>query len=75
MSQAKIWKDEKGEMVCRYLVVGYLEDQAGQPIKDEDVTRPRNHRWTEQGSDEVKEFGLKNTDRAPTYGLADKEHC
>jgi hypothetical protein len=50
-----------------YLVRGYMEDRAGQPIPDEWVIRAANGRWFT--SEEVCQFKQKSTARCPTYGL------
>jgi hypothetical protein len=54
------------------IVVGY-DDKYGQGyngnIRDEDVVRPPNHKWTKTNND----WKLKTTARCPTYGSC--EYC
>jgi hypothetical protein len=51
-----------------YVVKNYSPDQEGSDIKDEDVVRPRNHRWTLSGSNETHSWNLSSTACGPTYG-------
>ena len=44
----------------------YTPDQRGQDIRDEDVLRPSNHKWT--GPGEINNMRVRSTDRCPTYG-------
>ena len=57
---------------CR-IVVGYTNDQEGQDIRDEDVVRPANKKWTKQGSTETHDWQMKSSARRPKYGPCD--HC
>jgi hypothetical protein len=50
------------------IVIGYTEDQQGQNIRDEDVVRPKNHKWARNGSGETHEWKKKSSGRCPTYG-------
>jgi hypothetical protein len=51
----------------QYVVKNYSPDQEGKYIKDEDVKRPHNHRWTKSCSDEAHSWNLWSTACAPTY--------
>ena len=63
---------EMGSKECpdlpRYIVLNYTEDQTGQDIREENVVRPDNRKWSAVGADEVKEWRWKSSARCPTYG-------
>ena len=50
------------------IIKAYTDDQEGKDIRDEDVLRPSNGRYTKQGSPETKTWEQKSTGRCPTYG-------
>ena len=50
------------------IVKGYTDDQEGKDIRDEDVVRPSNGKYTKQGSPETNSWQHKSTGRCPTYG-------
>ena len=52
-------------------VVNYTQDQEGQDIREEDVVRPANHRYTIDGNGEAATWKLKNHSRTMTYGTCD----
>lgn len=55
-------------MIKQYIVTGYTDDQAGLDIRDEDVVRPLDHIYAEQGSAETYTWKIKSNGRCPTYG-------
>ncbi len=57
----------------RRIVVGYTNDQEGQDIRNDDVVRPANRRWTKQDSTETHDWKMKSSGHCPTYGSCD--HC
>ena len=57
----------------RRIVVGYTNDQEEQDIRDEDVVRPANTKWTKTASTETHGWQMKSSARCPTYGSCD--HC
>jgi hypothetical protein len=44
----------------------YTPDQQGQDIRDADVVRPHNHKWSRP--DETATMRVLSADRCPTYG-------
>jgi len=67
----KIDNDQPGSNHQRFIVVNYSADQEGQDIRDEDVVRPLNHRWTHRYKQDRTEIGSwkdKSYARCPTYG-------
>jgi hypothetical protein len=50
------------------IIMGYTDDQKGKDIRDEDVVRPSNGKWTAQGSHDTEPLKEKSTGRCPTYG-------
>ena len=51
-----------------YINTNYTPDQAGLDIRDEDVVRPHNHRFTVRGDNEASGWKVKSRPRCPTYG-------
>jgi hypothetical protein len=51
-----------------YVVMNYSTDQKGRDIKDEDIVRPLNHRYSLFGSNETHSWRRLSTAAAPTYG-------
>ena len=73
----KIDNDQPGSNHQRFIVVNYLADQEGQDIRDEDMVRPLNHRWTDRwtrrisdrnDTTELGSFYDKSYTGNPTYG-------
>jgi hypothetical protein len=61
------YKEESPNRPVR-IIMGYTNDQKGKDIRDEDVVRLSNGKWTAQGSHNTGNRKEKSTGRCPTYG-------
>jgi hypothetical protein len=67
MKPTPFYNDENPNRPLR-IIMGYTDDQEGKDIRDEDVVRPSNGKYTKQGSPETNSWQHKSTGRCPTYG-------
>ncbi len=67
MNPTTFYNDENPNRPLR-IIKGYTDDQEGKDIRDEDVVRPSNGKYTKQGSPETNSWQQKSTGRCPTYG-------
>ena len=51
-----------------YIVPNYTVDQAGQEIREENVVRPDNRKWSARDAADVREWRQRTTAGCPTYG-------
>jgi hypothetical protein len=68
---ANMWSHSPDSEIV-YDVVNYTNYQAGEDIRDEDVVRPCNHRYSINGSVERWTWALKNRSSTLTYGSCTK---
>jgi hypothetical protein len=67
-STKKTFYDDENTNRPLRIVKGYTDDQEGKDIRDEDVVRPSNGKYTKQGSLETNSWQQKSSAGCPTYG-------
>jgi hypothetical protein len=75
MKQTQVIENQTNENPNRpvRIVKGYTDDQEGKDIRDENVERQSNGKWTKQGSPETHSWKDKSLGRCPMYGPC--SHC